>query len=92
MRSDARLQLSDGDVGNGYLEGLGFYIDSTLRLEQEGAGRTDKGFISPYVYIQLILLDGRDLREIGTVPITASRRDASKMRPPSSTSYVFPAR
>ena len=73
LRSDARLMLRDGNVGNGYLEGLGFYIDSTLRLEQEGAGRTDKGFISPYVYIQMILLDGHDLREIGTVPITASR-------------------
>jgi len=73
LRSDARLQLSDGNVGNGNLEGLGFYIDSTLRLEQEGAGRTDEGFISPYVYIQLTLLDGHDLREIGTVPITASR-------------------
>ncbi|WP_417069030.1 hypothetical protein [Niveibacterium terrae] len=81
LRSDARLQLSDGNVGNGYLEGLGFYIDSTLRLEQEGAGRTDKGFISPYVYIQLTLLDGRDLREIGTVPITASRPFAASASP-----------
>lgn len=81
LRSDARLQLSDGNVGNGNLEGLGFYIDSTLRLEQEGAGRTDKGFISPYVYIQLTLLGGHDLREIETVPVTASRAFAASAGP-----------
>ena len=71
-RGDARLNLLKQTIGSGYLQGLGFYIDDRFKTRNTETGDTGDGFIAPYAYIRMSLLDGHDLREIRTLPITAS--------------------
>ena len=56
-RGLARLQLKDVAVGSGHLRGIGFYIDHNLRVKNEDTAEIARGFIAPYVYIRLTLLD-----------------------------------
>lgn len=72
LRQETRLFVEGGYVGSGHLQGLGFYLDNSMKLVRGEAGRTNRGFIAPYAYIGLSLIDGRDLREIRTVPVAAS--------------------
>lgn len=73
-RGIARLQLADITVGSGYLRGIGFYIDPYLGTKAADSLRTARGFVAPYVYIKLLLVElsapGPALR--GERAITAS--------------------
>ncbi|WP_417067510.1 hypothetical protein [Niveibacterium terrae] len=71
-RGDARLKLKNQAIGSGYLQGIGFYVDDSYRVRDTDTGATGDGFIAPFAYIRLSLLDGHDLREIRTLPVTAS--------------------
>jgi hypothetical protein len=52
------VKLNDAEiVGTGYLEGIGFYLDPSLKVERRTAGAFAQGIIAPYVYIRLRLLD-----------------------------------
>lgn len=64
-RDDARLRALDVTLGSGKLEGLGFYIDRITPLRREGTGERSIGFLAPYVYLRVVLVDlatGRVLR------------------------------
>ena len=59
-RDGARIQASNGTVGSGKLEGLGFYIDPYTRTSQApggGLGVMGTGFLAPYVYLRILLVD-----------------------------------
>jgi hypothetical protein len=56
-RAPARLQLSNSSVGSGYLSGLGYYIDGALRTQRADTGESARGFIAPYAYLKLTLID-----------------------------------
>lgn len=71
-RAPARLQLVGEATGNGYLKGLGFYIDNDLRTHDSSTGERGQGFVAPYVYIRLVLLDLTSLEIRGEQTITAS--------------------
>lgn len=71
-RGLARLQLADRSVGSGHLAGLGFYIDNDFRTTRSDTGESARGFIAPYAYIRLLLIDLRNLEIRGDQTVTAS--------------------
>ena len=59
LRHEARLKFADGYVGSGRLDGLGFYLDHQLPTEERGKGNIGRGFIAPYAYFRVSLVDVR---------------------------------
>jgi hypothetical protein len=58
LRNSNIIALASGTIGTnkGALEGIGFYVDPTLGVENGAMGRSE-GIIAPYVYIELRLVD-----------------------------------
>lgn len=85
LTDDARFELRDRTVGRGKLRGLGFYLDEWQRLENVESRESGRGFIAPYVYVRLSLVDvstAKVLRErkvavSEVVPIYASKTAAT---------------
>jgi hypothetical protein len=57
LRHDAMLRLADSYVGSGKLDGLGFYLDHQLLTEERGEGNPGRGFIAPFAYFRVSLVD-----------------------------------
>jgi hypothetical protein len=57
QRHAARLQLRDGMVGSGYLEGLGFYVDYGTLARTVDTNEAERGFIAPFTYVNVALID-----------------------------------
>jgi hypothetical protein len=57
VRHEAMLRFADGYVGSGKLEGLGFYLDHQLMTETKGGGDLGRGFIAPFAYFRVALVD-----------------------------------
>lgn len=53
----ARLKVQNGSVGAGRIEGLGFYLDESTRLENRQDRANTLGFIAPFAYFSLTLVD-----------------------------------
>jgi hypothetical protein len=58
-RDDAHLKTANGSTGSGKLSGLGFYVDSYLRMNSSATGEQGRGFLAPYAYMQVSLVDLR---------------------------------
>lgn len=56
-RGPARLEGADGAIGSGALDGLGFYIDRFHRTPASETGASGIGFLAPYAYFALHLVD-----------------------------------
>ena len=56
-RDDTRLRVANGDIGAGKLSGLGFYIDRHRRLTRSDTGESGRGFLAPYAYLSVSLVD-----------------------------------
>lgn len=93
FRAPARLQLFRQVVGNGHLRGLGFYVDNILQTKIVDSGEVGRGFIAPYVYIRLVLLDLKSLASLGDERITVSevRSAASNSTGSDSWGAITPA-
>lgn len=78
-RAPARLQLAGSTVGSGYLKGLGFYIDNHLPTLIRDTNERGQGFVAPYVYVRLALIDlaSLDLRGEQTITASTTRSAAS---------------
>jgi hypothetical protein len=72
-RSEARLAVQSGFIGNGKIEGLGFYVDSYHRLEAVDNPGGTVGFLSPFVYVDVTLVDVASHAIVRRTTITASR-------------------
>jgi hypothetical protein len=57
LRAPARMKLANGTVGSGYLTGLGFYVDKEFLTMDEDTLKSARGFIAPYAYLKLSLID-----------------------------------
>ena len=65
-RDEARIRFDDSTVGKGPLEGVGFYVDTEMRVGSRESGLSAIGFIAPFAYVNLALVDiatGSVLRE-----------------------------
>jgi hypothetical protein len=56
-RAEANLQTSHSKTGSGMLEGLGYYIDRQLRMQRSDTGEVGIGFLAPYAYFKVSLID-----------------------------------
>ena len=58
-RHRAMLKMRDGHVGSGWLTGLGFYLDhgSATKGSSVGMADAERGFIAPYTYFNVALVD-----------------------------------
>ena len=60
-RSDAMLRLEMQYVGSGKLEGVGFYVDPNLRMINHETGELGAGFLAPFAYIKVTLVDANTM-------------------------------
>lgn len=56
-RGDALLRLEKYSTGSGKIEGVGFYMDADLRTKRTDTYATGQGFLAPYAYLKLTLID-----------------------------------
>lgn len=73
QRREARIELPDGYGGTGTLEGIGFYIDSDARVEDRAERRTAVGFVAPFAYLRIAVVEVAGGKLLGERRIAASR-------------------
>lgn len=72
-RQGAQLQMINGSVGSGRLEGIGFYIDRQMYVRDSKTQESSQGFLAPYTYLQLSLVDLSNLQILQQQSISSSR-------------------
>jgi hypothetical protein len=68
VRAEAKLQMLRSVTGAGQLEGLGFYVDTALEVRGEESGERSTGFLAPYAYFDMYLV------EVATLDLKAEHR------------------
>ena len=81
------VRLSDGLIGTGQLEGLGFYIDPTIGVQRHGTVERAEGIIAPHLYVELRLVDLASLEVRSTRPITASSTVSAANNPTGTDAW-----
>jgi len=76
-RGEAKLAVRDGSLAGGRLEGLGFYVDSNMPMESADRVHHSYGFIAPFVYVDVSLVDVASGRLVRQTTITATETIAS---------------
>lgn len=71
-RAPANLQALRTHVGSGFLEGPGFYIDHVLKMTDSETNETGKGFLAPFLYLKLSLIEMATLTTLSSQTITAT--------------------
>ena len=71
-RGEAHLKTAHGTVGSGQIEGLGFYVDTVHRVPDANRADRNVGFLSPFVYADVTLVDTATHTIIARTTITAS--------------------
>jgi hypothetical protein len=71
-RADAYFRLIGSQIGEGKLEGLGYYIDNTVSIRMVDSGATGVGFLAPFAYVKVSLLNARTLQILHTKSFTES--------------------
>jgi hypothetical protein len=71
-RGIAKFELVGATVGSGQVQGLGFYVDTELPTKRSDTRESGRGFIAPYAYIRIFLIDLKSLEILGDRTITAA--------------------
>ena len=71
-RDDAKFRIVTGTIGSGKISGLGFYIDPFTRMEQTSTGESTFGFLGPYAYIDVTIVDVETMKPLRSVPARES--------------------
>jgi hypothetical protein len=78
-RGAGRIQVDEGTAEAGALEGLGYYVDSTLITKREAEfALAPRGFVAPFAYMDLALVDLATGKVVG-------RREARDAAPQAAT-------
>ncbi|MEP7157393.1 MAG: hypothetical protein ABI905_16555 [Betaproteobacteria bacterium] len=73
QRDDASAQFRDGFIeGTGKLEGLGYYLDGSIETSNGTAGQSGRGFIAPFAYFNIALIDLATSKQLKKQKVTAS--------------------
>jgi hypothetical protein len=83
-RGATALKTLNTRVGSGHLEGLGFYVDKQQKMRRHDTGETGEGFLAPFAYLQLQLINLATGEVEKTEQIT-STSTLSAARNPSGT-------
>jgi hypothetical protein len=68
-------------VGTGHLEGIGFYIDHSISVQNVRSADSSQGIIAPHLYVRLNLIDVAAGELRATEPIAASSLVAAYRNP-----------
>jgi len=60
-RSAASFKVQQATIGRGFLAGIGFYLDTVTRLVYEDSSLQSPGFLAPYAYLNVSLVDAASL-------------------------------
>jgi len=71
--SEAKLKLLSGDVGDGRLEGVGYYVDPYQKLVNVNTGNSAIGLMAAYSYLRLSLIDLKTGEAVAGRPVENSR-------------------
>lgn len=71
-RDDAQFKLVDGTTGTGKISGLGFYVDTTYRYMRAETGARGEGFLGPFAYLSVAVIDVATMAPIHSVPARES--------------------
>lgn len=79
-RAEAKLQMFRTATGAGQLEGLGFYIDTSLPVQNAHDNEWTTGFLAPYAYFDIYLVDVAtlDLRAVHYARASTSASDPGR--------------
>lgn len=72
LRADAALKTGFSYEGSGRLEGAGFYIDTLMPIQNLSTGIESQGFLAPYVYFKLHLIELTGMSVLGEQEYLAS--------------------
>lgn len=72
LRHDAMLKLQFRSTGSGKLEGVGFYMDFALRTSRSDTGERGRGFLAPFAYFKVSLIDLRTAATLSEEDVVAS--------------------
>ena len=70
-RDDAQFKLYSSRTGNGKISGLGFYVDPS-RASQRETGESTNGFLGPFAYVSVTIVDVASMSVIHSVPARES--------------------
>jgi hypothetical protein len=68
LAARAELKLKDMTIGQGRLEGLGYYIDNETRVRNDETGATAVGYLAPFAYFRTLVVD------VASMKVQCSRR------------------
>ncbi len=71
-RSETLMKARHSHLGSGKLEGLGFYLDYTQKMRRADTGESGRGFIAPYAYYRVSLIDLATLKVVKHHEVRAS--------------------
>jgi hypothetical protein len=71
-RANARFPLQSTSVGTGQVAGLGLYVDPTTVIQMVESGAQTEGFIAPYAYFSVSLIDAQSMKTIRRQLVTES--------------------
>jgi hypothetical protein len=66
-RDDAQFKLVSGTTGTGKISGLGFYVDSSMRIRNVDSGESTHGFLGPYAFVQFAIVDVASMAPVKSV-------------------------
>lgn len=72
-RAASTVRFAHSIVGSGRLEGLGYYVDNELAVTRTDSGETGVGFLAPYAYFMVSIVDLGSSAVIGSLPVTETR-------------------
>jgi hypothetical protein len=81
LRAPGSVALSDGRVGAGTLEGVGFYLDHGMQTRERESGLSGKGFIAPYAYLQVAMIDVAARRIVAREPVRSAAGHSAARSP-----------
>lgn len=71
-RSEARFQLVGELSGSGKISGLGFYVDRVSRVTRTESGEVGTGYLAPFAYFAMRLIDANAMTTISRKLVTES--------------------
>ena len=77
VRYDAEVIIRTGNIAFGKLDGLGFYVDTNRPMANVKTGDTYRGFVAPYAYFRVSILDPAANRIVSEQVVHASTTLAS---------------
>jgi hypothetical protein len=71
-KADTDIGIHGEVIGSGKLEGLGFYVDRSKFLRHIESGDIVKGYLAPFAYLRVSLIDVPTMTVVAQQPVTAS--------------------